>query len=473
MYLAQIIITDILWKLVLPVGIGVAVIAITLALRHWLHWYIHKLASKTKTCFDDIIIRDTRLATLLWCIWLGIYAGWRVADIPSTWSHRAIEIVPALFTALGIYTAIMVVRGILKWYREEICPRTMGTLDNMLIVIMMIGIPVIGSSLGIILILNMLGYSSPAIDSWLGEHLGKLAVLLIIGVILLLSTILIVPKIVQTAVRNSRADQTEDELKKRSDTLVSVIVTSLQVIIIAILFFMILSQVGIDISSVLVGAGVVGLAIGFGSQSLVKDLLAGLFIILENQYRKGDVVNIAGIGGVVEEINLRRTVLRDLDGTIHIVPNGQIGVASNLTKLWSRANFNISVGYGTDLDKAIAVINRVGQEMAKDPQWAQFLISPPRALRVDNLGDSGIEIKVLGDTKPIKQWDVMGELRLRLKKAFDAEGIEIPWPHTKVYFGDSPILVRQKDGSREEENPIKKITPEGGVDSNKPENSET
>ena len=135
---------------------------------------------------------------------------------------------------------------------------------------------------------------------------------------------------------------------------------------------------------------------------------------------------------------LRRTILRDLDGINHIVPNGEIKVASNFTKQWSRVNLNISVSYDTDLDKAMAVINRVGKELAEDPQWAALIISPPKAIRVDDLGDSGIDIKVLGDTKPSAQWDVTGELRLRLKKAFDKEGIEIPWPHTKVYFGNLP-----------------------------------
>jgi small-conductance mechanosensitive channel len=131
-------------------------------------------------------------------------------------------------------------------------------------------------------------------------------------------------------------------------------------------------------------------------------------------------------------------MLRDVDRINHIVPNGEIRVASNYTKQWSRVNLNISVSYDTDLEKAMAIINRVGKELAEDPQWASSIMTPPKALRVDKLGDSGVEIKVLGETKPIRQWDVMGEFRLRLKKAFDKEGIEIPWPHIKVYFGNQP-----------------------------------
>jgi small conductance mechanosensitive channel len=221
-----------------------------------------------------------------------------------------------------------------------------------------------------------------------------------------------------------------------------VLVASLQAVIIAVVFFMMLSEIGLNISPIIAGVGVIGIAIGFGAQSLVKDLIAGLFIIMENQYRKGDVVKIADTSGLVEEINLRRTLLRDLDGIVHSVPNGEIRVASNYTKGWSRVNMNISVSYDTDLTRAIEVINRVGKELAEDPDWMGAILTPPRALRVDNLGDSGIDIKILGETKPIRQWDVMGELRLRLKNAFDKEGIEIPYPHTKVYFGNAPVPFR-------------------------------
>jgi small conductance mechanosensitive channel len=233
--------------------------------------------------------------------------------------------------------------------------------------------------------------------------------------------------------------QPEEEVQKRAKTLTSVLVATRQIFIILIAVFIILSELGINIAPIMAGVGVVGIAIGFGAQSLVKDIIAGLFIVMENQYRMGDVVNIADKGGIVEEINLRRTVLRDLDGIVHVVPNGEIRVASNLTKEWSRVNLNISVAYGTDLDRAIAVINRVCQEMAAEPQWAPLILKTPQVLRVDNLGDSGIELKILGDTKPIHQWDVMGEIRKRVAKAFEEEGIEIPWPHTKVFFGNTPF----------------------------------
>ncbi|MDD4931752.1 MAG: mechanosensitive ion channel family protein, partial [Candidatus Colwellbacteria bacterium] len=213
--------------------------------------------------------------------------------------------------------------------------------------------------------------------------------------------------------------------------------------------FMILAELDINIAPILTGVGVAGIAIGFGAQTLVKDFVAGLFIIMENQYRVGDVVTIAGISGLVERIDLRRTVLRDLDGIQHIVSNGEIRVASNFTKEVSRVNLDISVSYGTDLDHAINVINRVCKEISADPKWSPFILKTPEVLRVNKLGDSGIDLKVLGETKPMRQWDVTGEIRKRIKKAFDEEGIEIPWPHTKIYFGNWPPLKNQnKDDIR-------------------------
>ncbi|HJX03306.1 MAG TPA: mechanosensitive ion channel family protein [Dehalococcoidia bacterium] len=228
----------------------------------------------------------------------------------------------------------------------------------------------------------------------------------------------------------------EEEVIQRLRTLGSVTINTGAVVIGIIALFTILGEMGIEIGPALAGVGIAGIAIGFGAQSLVKDFLAGLFILLENQYSVGDVVRIADVVGIVEEISLRRTVLRDLDGVVHVIPNGEIKVASNFTKEWSRVNMNISVSYDADLEHVIGTINRVGVELAQDAAWSEKILKAPQVLRVDKFGDSGIEIKLIGDTKPLCQWEIMGELRLRLKKAFDAEGIEIPWPHLKVYFGN-------------------------------------
>ena len=284
----------------------------------------------------------------------------------------------------------------------------------------------------------MLEFSWCIVISWLLEHGTRILIILVLGIVLWLVLKKSLPPLLRRTMARHRQRESKEAIKKRADTLLSVFIGAGKILIVMVVVFMVISELGIDIMPILAGFGIAGIAVGFGAQYLIRDLIAGVFIIMENQYRVGDVAKIADIWGLVEEVNLRKTVLRDLDGAVHHVPNGEIRVASNYTRKFSRINLNISVAYDTDLDHAINVINRVGQELAADKEWGKLIISAPYALRVDKLGDSGIEIKILGDVKPIQQWAVMGELRLRLKKAFDAEGIEIPWPHTKVYFGNAP-----------------------------------
>ena len=261
-------------------------------------------------------------------------------------------------------------------------------------------------------------------------------------------------RVLEPAIRNAitrqMKDDPESEVEQRIDTLTQVIYRTVWFVAVVAALITILPEFGINASALLAGAGLVGLAIGFGAQSLVKDVISGLFILVEKQYGKGDVVSIAGVGGVVEDVNLRRTLLRDLDGTQHSVPNGEISVASNRTQVWSRTNIVVGVSYGDDLQQVFAVINRVGEEMAGDPAWSEAIISAPKVLGIDGFGDSSVDIRVLGDTLPGRQWDVTRELRLRLKTAFDAEGIEIPFPHrTIVSAGQKAadgVLVRQAEG---------------------------
>jgi len=273
-------------------------------------------------------------------------------------------------------------------------------------------------------------------QSWFLEHGTIILAILVVGVGLWFALKRFLPSLVRSTVVKTKGESKEG-IRKRIDTLVSVFMGVGRAVIVIIAIFMILSELGVNITPILAGFGIAGIAVGFGAQYLIRDLIAGTFIILENQYRVGDVAKIADIAGLVEEVNLRKTVLRDLDGIVHHVPNGEIRVASNYTRHFARVNLDVSVSYGTDLDHAISVINRVGQELTADEKWANLIISAPQVLRVQNLGDSGIDIRILGDVKPMQQWAIMGELRLRIKKAFDAEGIEIPWPHVKLYFGES------------------------------------
>jgi moderate conductance mechanosensitive channel len=239
-----------------------------------------------------------------------------------------------------------------------------------------------------------------------------------------------IKRIVAQGVKNG----SKEAIEKRQKTLVSIFSGVLKVSIWAVALMMIVSELGINIGPVLAGAGILGVAVGFGAQYVIRDFLAGLFIIIENQYRIGDVVCLDGTCGLVEDIDLRKTVLRDLDGTIHYIPNGEVKKTSNSSKQFSRINLDIGVSYQADLDKVAEVINQVGNELAEDAAWKDSITKAPQFLRVNDFADSAIIIKILGETKPLKQWEVTGELRRRIKKAFDQEGIEIPFPQVSLWL---------------------------------------
>ena len=226
------------------------------------------------------------------------------------------------------------------------------------------------------------------------------------------------------------------ELKKRMDTLDSLGGRTLQSFIVVIAGLMILGQLGLDIGPAVAGLGVVGIAVGFGAQSLVKDYLNGALILVENQFGKGDVIRAAGVAGAVEDFTLRRTTLRDLDGVVHTVPNGEIRVASNLTRVWSRINQDVTVAYGTDIDKATEVVDNVGREMAGDPVWKRRVLEAPRVERVEALSEYGVTLKILGTVRAADQWSAGGDFRKRLLAAFKANGIEIPRPQRVVLARD-------------------------------------
>lgn len=268
---------------------------------------------------------------------------------------------------------------------------------------------------------------------WFLSH-GLKIILILFGVWLINKfTRIFISKLVQKFVIQTYQIRDGKAREKRTKTLESVLGSALSVIIWLMAGLMVVSEFGINIGPLLAIAGVAGIAFGFGGQYLIRDLISGLFIILEDQYRVGDVACVADTCGLVEDINLRRTILRDLDGVVHYVPNGEIAKASNLSKQFSRVNLNIGISYSSDLEKVIRVVNKVGREIAKDPAWEKDILKPPQFLRVDDFADSAITIKILGDTKPLRQWDVTGELRKRLKIAFDKAGIEIPFPQRVIH----------------------------------------
>ncbi len=263
----------------------------------------------------------------------------------------------------------------------------------------------------------------------------KIAVILVITLIVLWILRRAVHRLITARIPKVR-EESPDELASRAETLSGVVSRALSFVVWVIALLMMLSVIGVNIGPVLAAVGVAGLAVGFAAQNIIRDYIHGFFIVMEDWYRVGEVATVAGTGGLVDSIGLRRTVLRDLNGTMHNIPNSKIDMSSNLTRDWARINLDISVGYGENLGRVMGVIDDVCQKMKDDPEWGKDMLTTPKAERVDSLGDSGIAIKILGDVKPMRQWALMGELRRRLKDRFDEEGIEIPWPHTKVYFGN-------------------------------------
>lgn len=271
---------------------------------------------------------------------------------------------------------------------------------------------------------------------WFLDHGVKILVVLIATWLIRRFGGLFIEKVVRKIVVSDHFLTKEAE-KKREDTLLRIFTGGLGVIVWILAVLIILQEAGFAIGPLLAAAGIAGLAFGFGGQYLIRDLISGLFIIMENQYRINDVVCFDGTCGLVEDISLRMTTLRDLDGVVHHIPHGEIKKISNLTKHFARVNLNVGVAYSSNLEQVISVVNKVGRELAEDSNWKEFILKPPQFLRVDDFGDSAIIIKILGETKPLKQWDVTGELRKRLKIAFDKESIEIPFPQRVIHEAKS------------------------------------
>lgn len=223
--------------------------------------------------------------------------------------------------------------------------------------------------------------------------------------------------------------------RKRVTTLTGLLLTLGLVVIWVVVAVICLDQLGLDVTPILAGAGILGLAVGFGAQNLVRDLISGFFLVLENQVRVGDVAVVNGTGGLVEAITFRTIVLRDLAGVVHVVPNGAITTLANMTKGWSGYVLDIGVAYKEDTDQVVEIMTRVADELRADPAFAASMLEPIEIFGVDDFKESEVTIKARLKTVPIQQWTVGREYRRRLKKAFDATGIEIPFPQRSLHIG--------------------------------------
>jgi len=293
---------------------------------------------------------------------------------------------------------------------------------------------------------GMFEFTAAEISGFLRQTVLPIALIVVAAVLAVRLASLFVHGIVKALLDREATEGTAQELsaielKKRMDTLDDLGARVIRGFIVVIAGLMILGKLDLDIGPAVAGLGVLGIAVGFGAQTLVRDYLNGALILVENQFAKGDVVRVADVAGTVEDFTLRRTTVRDMDGVVHTVPNGEIKVASNLTRVWARINEDITVAYGTDIDKAIAVVDQVGREMAADPVWKRRILEAPRVERVEALGEYGVTLKILGSVRAPEQWAAGGEFRKRLLAALQASGIEIPRPQRVV-------LSRDPDGGR-------------------------
>lgn len=278
---------------------------------------------------------------------------------------------------------------------------------------------------------------------WRGPALSALRIVLIIvaaGVSI---------SLLQRTVRAVRVRVTDRlggaDAARRAETLGRVVRYLIAMVIGAVAVMLVLAEVGVSLAPILGAAGVVGLAIGFGAQSLVKDYFTGFFILFEDQIRTGDVVQVAGIGGLVEDITLRHVRLRDYDGNVHFVPNGLITTVTNMSRLFAQAVVDVGVAYRENIDEVLAVMKDVGATMRQDSVFGAKIMEELEIAGVERLGDSAVVLRCRFKVLPLEQWNVRREYLRRLKAAFDDKGIEIPFPHMTVYagaakHGDTPEL---------------------------------
>ena len=237
-------------------------------------------------------------------------------------------------------------------------------------------------------------------------------------------------------------DQAAGTALKRAATLTGILRTIALAALWAIVIIESLQLVGLDVAPILAGAGILGLAVGFGAQNLVRDLISGFFIILEDHIRLGDVAVINGTGGLVETITFRTISLRDFSGVVHVFPNGGINTLSNMSKEWSAFVLDIGVAYKEDTDRVVEVMQNVGEELRQDRQFGPMMIEPIEVVGVENFADSAVVLRARMKTKPLEQWKIGREYRRRLKKALEAHDIEIPFVHRTLSFAETMVPVK-------------------------------
>ncbi len=264
----------------------------------------------------------------------------------------------------------------------------------------------------------------------------KVVIILAIAITLNIIQKKLIPRAIIAGIPKVR-EESQEQLVTRTKTMAYFVTKVVAAIIWIIVFVMALGIIELDITPLLATLGVASLGLGFAIQDIIRDYLQGFFIVMEDWYRIGDWVTISGMEGEVEKVSPRRTVLREINGTMHVIPHSQVQFVSNQTRDWARINLYVTVAYKEEISHVYQVINEICKELKDDPDFGTNLTTTPSAMRVSDLGAHGVDICIRGFTKPGEQWGLTGELRKRIKNRFDQEGIEIPWPHTKIYFGNT------------------------------------
>ena len=279
---------------------------------------------------------------------------------------------------------------------------------------------------------NFLGKLTP---DYIGERVIPGAINVAVILVLMLISLRMAKMVSARMLMMFRNRKGDEEFEKRANTLSSVVRYVLNITIVTVSVIMVLGELKINIAPVLATAGIVGLAVGFGAQALVQDVISGFFILLDDQIRVGDVVEVAGKSGLVEKVDLRMTTLRDMSGNVHYVRHGKVDFITNMTKDFSNFVFDIPVGYHENIDAVVEVIKKIDNDLREDPDFRDDIIAPMEVMGIDHFSDSAIIIRARTTTRPSKQWGVAREFNRRLKNAFDEKKIEMPLRPVTIYMG--------------------------------------
>ncbi|MDM7996367.1 MAG: mechanosensitive ion channel family protein [Acidobacteriota bacterium] len=386
--------------------------------------YLHKWAKRTENKMDDQIVAflDHLISPLvLLAVLYGLSHWMPIPEKALGYFQKILGIVAILVTAYSTARLASSLIALSGDNREE-WKRYVRTFRNLAYVLL--------SLIAAALILKILNVNLSS---------DGIRLIRIIGII---AGAFLIVKIVNLAVIQmerlvEHKGLTLSEAQKRARTLGKIANSAAVVLVAGVSIMMILSEFGMNITPIITGAGIVGLAVSFGAQNLVRDVISGFFMILEDQIRVGDVARINGVGGSVEDIRLRITILRDAEGIVHIFPNGEIKQVANLTKEYSYYVIDLGVAYKENVDQVMEVLKQIGEELQQDPEFSPLIIDPLEVMGVDNFADSQVTIKLRIKTLPLKQWAVGRELRRRIKNTFDEKHIEIPFPQVSVHFAEA------------------------------------